>query len=70
MSSLNPSTIPESIAQQDKENMLGGELNTHVKRELSQVNQSVLNKTDEDPSSTNNTLLGNNFIQISSFHAY
>jgi len=50
--------------------MLGGELNTHVKRELSQVNQSVLNKTDEDPSSTNNTLLGNNFIQISSFHAY
>ena len=44
--------------------MLGEELNTDGKRELSKLNQSVLNKTDEGPSLTNNTLLGNNFIRI------
>jgi len=64
LSSLTPPTIPKSLAQQDKENMLGEELNTDGKRELSKLNQSVLNKTDEGPSLTNNTLLGNNFIRI------
>jgi hypothetical protein len=55
---LSPTTT-ESVAQQNKENMPGGELNAHRKSELSHVNKAGLNMADENPSSTTKALLGN-----------
>jgi len=54
-------TTAETVAEQDKENMPGEKLNAHGKRELSQVNQSIINMGDEDPSSATRTLLGRHF---------
>lgn len=51
-------TAIESIAQQDKENIVDGKLNAHSKPEPSHAKQSLPKKTDEDPASTTNTLLG------------